>query len=370
MIINIPTSSNTYPIDIGMDILHTQLMHYIQNNSQQRLVIITDSNLFDTLGKNLESYLLSEIIPVELLSFSAGEIHKTRETKQQLEDELFSKGYGRDTCLIALGGGVVSDLVGFLAATYCRGIACIYIPTTLLAMVDASIGGKTGVNTPLGKNLIGAFYQPKAVIMDIALLESLPEKEWHNGIVEMLKHGLIRDAELFDRLKNNAQCVQGIQKPEFLLKIIYESCVIKQKIVEQDECDKGIRQILNFGHTIGHAIETLEDYQLSHGEAVAMGMIVEAYLSALFGFLAMQVVEEIEKTLQLYGLILETKAFQNKALFKKAMGLDKKALNNTPYFVLLESIGKTCQQDAKQVFSVEPQVLEQALDWAKIRFQA
>lgn len=365
MIITIPTSSNTYPIYMGNGILSIQLMQYITHNSQQRLVIITDSNLLDTLGKDLKNHLLVKNIPVVLLSFSAGEIYKTRETKQQLEDELLSKGYGRDTCLIALGGGVVSDLVGFLAATYCRGIACIYIPTTLLAMVDASIGGKTGVNTSLGKNLIGAFYQPKAVIMDLALLESLPEKEWHNGIVEILKHGLIQEDFLFYLLKNN---VQSIKKPDFLLKIIHKSSEIKQKIIEQDERDLGVRQILNFGHTMGHAIETIEDYHLSHGEAVAMGMIVEAYLSALSGFLAMCVVQEIQTTLQLYGLLLKTNAFQNKALFKKAMGLDKKSLNNVPHFVLLKSIGKTYQQDKKYVFSVESHLLEQALDWAAIQF--
>lgn len=355
--------THTYPVYIGENICNTQLIAYCQTH-KKRWIIITDTHLVNTLGQDLEYLLQSAKISTDLLCFSAGENNKTRETKQQLEDVLLQKNYGRDIGIIALGGGVVTDMVGFLAATYCRGVAVIYIPTTLLAMVDASIGGKTGINTPLGKNLIGAFYQPNAVFMDITLLHSLPEREWHNGIVEMLKHGLIDSPALFETLQKNTITINHAH----LSSIIYKSCAIKQKIIEQDERDLGIRQMLNFGHTIGHAIETLSHYQCSHGEAVAIGMIVEAYLSVLSGFLDFSVVDIIEQTLRLYHLPLITSAFHDIVLFKKALGMDKKALVSIPHFVLLDNIGKTHQEKHQYVFTVTSEHLDQALMWAKVRF--
>ena len=242
--------ATAYPIYIGTDVLVTQWVDYCRTLTQ-RLVMVTDSHLVNTLGCELKKRLMAENIHVELLHIPAGEANKTRETKQKLEDCLFEKNYGRDTCLIALGGGVITDLVGFVAATYCRGIPVMYLPTTLLAMVDASIGGKTGVDTRFGKNLIGAFYQPQAVFMDLSVLTSLPAHEFRNGMVEMLKHGLIKDKNLFRTLQEHAH---HMDEPSFLLDVIYNSCLIKKNIIEQDERDLGIRQLLNFGHTIGHAI--------------------------------------------------------------------------------------------------------------------
>ena len=314
---------------------------------------------------DLKNLLLAANIEVELLCSPAGETNKTRETKQQLEDCLFAKNYGRDTCLIALGGGVVTDLVGFVAATYCRGISVMYLPTTLLAMVDASIGGKTGVDTSYGKNLVGAFYQPQAVFMDLDVLKTLPENEFRNGMVEVLKHGLIKDGAFFRTLQGN---VLSTSEHALLLDVIYTSCLIKKEIIEQDEQDHGIRQLLNFGHTIGHAIESIEAFKVSHGEAVAIGMIVEAYISVLSGFLDMSIVAEIEQTLRDYQLPLKTDAFVDLERFKRALGLDKKALKNQPFFVLLDSIGRTHEENGQTVFSVDPALLEQALCWAKDRF--
>ncbi len=375
--INLPENSKTYPIYIGTNIIQSQLIPYCQAY-KKKWIIITDSNLNYTLGPKLQEIFSAEKIDHDYFYFLAGEENKTRESKEWLEDRLLSKHYGRDIGIIALGGGIVTDLVGFLASTYCRGVPVIYVPTSLLAMVDASIGGKTGVNTAEGKNLIGTFYQPKAVFMDITLLKSLPPKEWPNGIVEMLKHGLINDAELFKSLQKNASNmtinIQNRNIPDhdcvYLLDLIYQSCEIKKNIVEQDERDLGIRQLLNFGHTIGHAIETLENYKVSHGEAVAIGMVVEAHLSALMGFLDISIVDEIENTLRAFQLPLRTLAFNDIDLFKKSMEIDKKSLGQVPYFVLLDAIGKT-HFDSKthqHVFAVDSELLDQALEWAKEKF--
>lgn len=353
-----------YSIHIGTDVLKTKWLDCCKTLTH-RLVIITDSNLVDTIGLDLKQRLEAADVAVTMFRIPAGEQYKTRETKQALEDQLLEHRFGRDTCLIAVGGGVVTDLVGFVAATFCRGIPVMYVPTTLLAMVDASIGGKTGVDTPFGKNLIGAFYQPSAVFMDLNVLSSLPVKEFRNGIVEMLKHGLIRDKVLFQTLQSHAH---GMNEPSFLLETIYNSCVIKKNIVEQDERDAGLRNLLNFGHTIGHVIEAIEGFQLSHGEAVAIGMIVEAHLAMRYGCLKASIVDEIEQTLRNFALPLKTNAFANIEQFNRALGLDKKSLKNQPFFVLLNAIGSTYQENGQFVFSMDAGLLEQALVWANERF--
>ncbi len=339
-------------LKIGKNILSTALADHCKQ-FPRRWVMISDAHVAPLWGETLKDYL-----HIDLITFPAGEIHKTRETKQQLEDALFEKHYGRDTGLIALGGGVVTDIVGFLASTYCRGVPVIYAPTTFLAMVDASIGGKTGVDTPFGKNLIGSFYQPQAVFMDIATLDTLPEREWREGLVETLKHGLIMDAPLIQKLHLP-------HSEQRLLNIVHQSVSIKQNIVNQDTHDHGIRQWLNFGHTIGHAIETLENFRISHGEAVAIGLIVEAYISALSGFLDFSVVNDIEHILRTYQLPLKTMAFQQINAINNIMGLDKKSLKNIPHFVLLEGVGKVRSFNNQFTFPVEPQILDQALNWAK-----
>jgi len=355
----------TVPIYIGTDIYKTHWIHYCKTRKEQ-LVLITDSNLIDTLGQDLKTQLESINLNAHLLCIPAGEEHKTRETKQQLEDSLLTKKLGRDICLIAVGGGIVTDLVGFVAATYCRGVPVMHLPTTLLAMVDASIGGKTGVDTPFGKNLIGAFYQPEAVFMDLNVLNTLPNLEWRNGVVEMLKHGLIRDKTLFKRLQKTTHLMHN---KAHLLPLIHQSCLIKKEIIECDERDIGIRQLLNFGHTIGHAIEFMEQFKISHGEAVAIGMLVEAYMAVLVGVLDRAIVDEIELTLRQYQLPLQTTAFNNMFAFKQAMQLDKKSAKNQVYFVLLSGIGTTHSEQNKAVFSVDAALLECALEWAYEKFK-
>lgn len=358
---------STYPLYIGSNLWDSPLLGDFCSTLNKRLVIITDSHLAPLLGQDLQSRLQAQGLTVDLLDFPGGEINKTRETKQKLEDALLAKQYGRDTALIALGGGVVTDLAGFLAATYCRGLPVIYMPTTLLAMVDASIGGKTGVNTPHGKNLIGAFKQPVAVFMDTATLTTLPAREWRNGIVEIIKHSVIADADLFESLEQQVTQLQDPQSP-FLTDMIYASCLIKKNIVEQDEYEQTIRHVLNFGHTIGHAIETLDNYRISHGEAVAMGMLVEGYLSMCCGFLEEGPLKRLHTLLKACGLPLKTSVFQDRHALAEIMKLDKKAVKNSARFVLLDNIGQPHRHHGAYTMSVEPEHLYQALEWAQDNF--
>ncbi|MCX7091058.1 MAG: 3-dehydroquinate synthase [Legionellales bacterium] len=356
-----------YPIYIGSQLYQSDVVIQLCTALHKRLVIVTDTNLMDSYGIALQQLFQAKGVAVELLVFPAGEMYKTRATKQYLEDAMQRKQCGRDTCLLALGGGLVTDLVGFLAATYCRGIPVIYLPTTLLAMVDASMGGKTGVNTPLGKNLIGTFTQPHAVCMDVTTLQTLPEREWRNGLVEMIKHSLIADAALFTKMQASAT-LQAFQTRADLLYLIQRNCEIKKSIVEQDEREQHMRQLLNFGHTIGHAIETLEDYQIAHGEAVALGILVECYLAVQSGHLSETVLDSVHALLRRYELPLQTKVFQDKALFIQTLVLDKKSLQSIPRFVLLKDVGVPHVLEGVYTHQVAPKHLDQALDWAAERF--
>lgn len=351
----------SYSIFIGTEVFEKQLLPYCQR-LQQRLVMITDSNLEPSWALHLQNLLQSQGLSVLLLSFPAGEQYKTRETKAYLEDALLKHGYGRDTCLIAVGGGVVCDVVGFLTSTYCRGIPGVYVPTTLLAMVDASIGGKTAVDTPYGKNLIGSFYQPSAVFMDVRVLETLPEHEWRQGMVEMLKHGLIADVVYFETLRDQVQKFKA-RDLEFLLEVIYQSCVIKKNVVELDEREQGLRQVLNFGHTFGHALEVLSNYQLAHGDAVAIGMVLEAYVSMLCGFLSLAQVERIIEVLREFGLSLRADVLFDSDQVLSVLSLDKKAKNSVPRFVLLDDLGCVHVEDDQYSMAVDEQLLRQALDF-------
>lgn len=289
-----------------------------------KYAIITDSVVKALYGDCLLYHLQTLKYPALLFSFPSGEQYKTRKTKENLENTLLSHGYRRDTLLIALGGGVVTDLVGFLASTFCRGVPYICIPTTLLAMVDATIGGKTGVNTSLGKNLIGTFYDPLKVILDLRYLKTLPMQEWWNGKVEMLKIALVADPEFFERFSDLS-----------LQTSVERARQLKQQIVDQDRLEKSYkRQLLNFGHTIGHALETVSRYEISHGEAIATGILIEARLSYEMGFLSGYTLQRIEQK-------LSPRKFQYSAHeIWKALQYDKKRKEGVTPFVLLKNIGE------------------------------
>jgi 3-dehydroquinate synthase len=309
--------------------------NYIQHH---RIIIVSDPCVSQLYLSQLKATLRHR--PCHAVLIPEGEQHKTLATWQQILDNLFSHGYGRDTLLIALGGGMVSDIAGFAAATYQRGIPWISIPTTLLAQVDASIGGKTAVNHPGGKNMIGAFHQPSAVIIDPRVLESLPEREFRSGLAEVIKYGLIYDADFFTWLEiNMVSC--AARDPAALSQAIKASIVMSD---EKDIADK--RAILNFGHTFGHAMENVSGYcTLLHGEAVAIGMVMAATLSVQIYGLPESVLSRIKRILEHAQLPLTRPTTLSPEQIVEAMRMDKKNHNNTLRLVLLKSLGEAVVAD-------------------------
>lgn len=319
-----------------------------------KFVIITDETVEKLYGNALKEYLGAEIIAIP-----AGEKSKTREMKQKIEDKMFEMHCGRDTCVIALGGGMVTDIAGFVAATYCRGVPFVSIPTTLLAMVDASIGGKTGVNLPHAKNYIGATYQPKSIFIDLDFLEKLPKREMTNGMAEIIKYGLIKSPTLFETLE---------AKKGKLEDLIKKSCQIKLDVVKEDVNEGGLRRILNFGHTIGHAIEALEDYQVSHGEAIALGMIGESYIAHKLGSIDEEAFARIKAIFKLYDfpLTLSAKFDVNEAI--TLMKQDKKALSSKIRFALIDKIGSMQTFGGQYCAEIDDSLLQETLQMMKQEF--
>lgn len=290
------------------------------------------------------------------LKVPSGEQSKSREMKAKLEDEMFANGFGRDTTLVAIGGGVVTDLGGFIAATYCRGIELILVPTTLLAMVDASIGGKTGINVPAGKNLLGAFYLPKAILIDPLYLQTLPEKQWLSGLAEVIKHALIRDSQLFTLLED------GISTKDSKA-IIEKSVKIKQDVVASDPKESALRQILNFGHTFGHGIEAASGFTITHGEAVCIGMLAENQLGMRLGLTPPEVYQRTYKLLKEYKYELKIPPSATKEKILGAMKFDKKAKEGKPSCVFLKEVGKVHDFDGKYALPIEEKQIHETLDW-------
>ncbi len=327
-----------------------------------RFAIVTDDNIAELYGKKMLKILSENDLEAILLSFPAGEQFKTRKTKEFLEDQMFAKGLGRDTVLIALGGGVVTDMGGYIAATYCRGIPLVMIPTSLLGMVDASIGGKTGIDVPYGKNLIGAIYQPKRVVIDPNVLKTLPNRELRNGIVEMIKHGLIIDRKYFEYLEEHAADLLAFKSP-ILENAIRESCLIKKNIVEEDEKENGKRRLLNFGHTIGHALEHATGYEIPHGEAVALGIMAEAYIARQLGELDEDSFNRIWSILEKYGVPTRLSVELDVQTILDGMTLDKKSLNGLPRFVIINAIGQAGNYGSNYCAQVDEKLIRKALNW-------
>ncbi len=277
---------------------------------------------------------------VDVYQLPDGEAYKTLASYEAVTTFLLNAKHNRSTCLIALGGGVVGDLCGFVAATFQRGVGFIQIPTTLLAQVDSSVGGKTAVNHPAGKNMIGAFYQPKAVLADTSVLATLPPREYAAGLAEVVKYGVIDDAEFFAWLEDN---VEGLlaRSPQVLQQVILRSCASKAKVVSEDERESGRRAILNYGHTFGHAIEKVAGYgQWLHGEAVAIGMVMAAHLSVRHCGFAPTDARRLESLLAALGLptTLGKHELTVDAMVE-AMGMDKKVSDGRLKFVLAQSLG-------------------------------
>ena len=350
----------SYTIYIKEGLLTDQIVIDVCRTMAQRWVIISDDQVASYYGEQLKTHLNSAL-DCELLTFKSGDINKTRTVKAALEDQMFALGYGRDTGMIALGGGVVTDMAGFIAATYNRGIPVIYMPSSLLGIVDACIGGKTAVNTNYGKNLIGVFNQPIAVYVDLNMLATLNSKNYIDGLVELFKHALIADRKFWDYLREiHYDSLFQLDYPS-LTKIIYRSMEIKANIVTCDVREKGQRQLLNFGHTIGHALETASDYQISHGQAVAFGMITESYMSYLLGLMCENTFTQIEKTLvSLIDKSLACFNLNEKQLIKH-LKYDKKASNQQPHFVLLNDIAQPYINQAHYAHTVADDVIAESI---------
>ena len=304
-----------------------------------RYAVLTDSHVAQLYGEKLVARCHDATLQAHLFEFPAGEQSKTRETWAAISDGLFATQLGRDSAVIALGGGVVGDLAGFVAATYLRGVPCVQVPTTLLAMIDSSIGGKTGVDVPAGKNLVGAFHQPRLVIADLDVLGTLPPVQLAAGMAEAVKHGAIADAAYFAFLEREAAAVTA-RDPAALERVVRRSVEIKAEVVAADEREAGRRAILNFGHTVGHAIEATAKFAVLHGEAVAIGMACEARLAAALGIAAPGTADRVCALLERYGLPLERPATGTVDDLIAAMHHDKKARAGAVRFALPRAVGE------------------------------
>ena len=356
--INLTHDKSSYPILIGSSAI-TKLTKCIPNNIQH-IVIISDSNLEYLYVSEIKSLLSGEYI-VHTIIFSAGEYSKTREVKSQIEDKMLELELNRhDSLIIALGGGVVGDLAGFVAATYLRGIDFIQIPTSLLAMLDSSVGGKNGINTIHGKNLIGTIHQPIAVICDISYLKNLPKKELFNGFFEAVKIFLTMDEQQFRYIHANLAKLEQLDN-DFIHQVIYNAVKLKARVVMNDEKEHDFRMILNFGHSVGHALEKLSNYSLAHGIAVGIGMLVEARVAFFVNELSSNALNEVSILLfKLINDLTPLNAFTPKAIIN-AMKNDKKNQNGKIRMVLLNKIGAVKMIHQCVVFEVEEAIIEQAI---------
>ena len=302
------------------------------------VAVVTDSNVAPLHGAALLRALASRGVRAHLVVFPAGEKHKTRETKARLEDRLAALGAGRDATSVALGGGVALDLGGFLAATWQRGVRLFQAPTSLLAMVDAAVGGKTGVDLAAGKNLVGAFHQPEAVYADTLVLRTLPRAELSRGLAEAVKSAVVGDSALFRRLEGDAARVLA-RDPSSLDRVVERALRVKVKLVARDELDRGARAALNFGHTVGHAIESVSGYRCAHGDAVALGMRVESRLAAELRGFPRAHVERLDALVGTLGIVPAWPRAARPDALLAAMRLDKKARAGRPRLALPARIG-------------------------------
>jgi len=332
-------ADNSYDILIGSGLLSKVPSDLKKSKLGNKYAIITDTNVEKLYAKDFLRNFVMNRLDTYLLRFNAGEQQKNRQTKAYLEDELIDFNFTRDSVVIALGGGVVGDIAGFVAATFNRGIPYVQVPTTLLAMVDSSIGGKVAIDHPLGKNLVGAFHQPKKVFIDLDILKTLPKREILNGLAEIIKHAVIADKEFFGFLDKNMEKILSADS-KLMEKTIKRACEIKARVVEADEKESGLRKILNFGHTIGHAVEALTNFQISHGEAVSIGMVKEAQLAKELELISQKDVDKIKAILEKAGASTKLPiGIRHKDIIKKTL-LDKKVRGGKVEYSLPLRIGK------------------------------
>ena len=335
-----PDATLPYPIDVRPGALATLGARVAQLAPAHRYALVSDHTVAALYAARARASFPGDA-HVELLTVPPGEAHKTRESWAGLTDELLTAGFGRDTTVVALGGGVVGDLAGFVAATYMRGVPFVQVPTTLLAMVDASVGGKVGVDTPAGKNLVGAFHRPAGVVIDPELLATLPAPQLRSGLAEAIKHGVIADERYFEQVVRDLPTLLGpggAQSPE-MRDLVERSVAIKAAVVAADERESGIRRILNFGHTIGHAIEHASQYSLLHGEAIAVGMALEAELAERLGLAECGTHEQVRGALERAGLPVDRPDSLAPDVLLAATRGDKKARGGVVEYALPRRVG-------------------------------
>lgn len=336
--LNLDLGLRSYPIYIDSGLFDNETL-FTKHIRAKRICIVTNTVVaplyLEKIKTKLINFELDEII------LSDGEAEKSLANFEKIMSHLLSNGHGRDTTLIALGGGVIGDITGFAAACYQRGIDFIQVPTTVLSQVDSSVGGKTAVNHPLGKNMIGAFYQPKAVIIDINSLKTLPEREFNAGMAEVIKYGILGDYEFFVWLENNIELIKAGDQST-LARMIETCCQCKADIVANDETEAGLRALLNLGHTFGHAIEAELGYgNWLHGEAVATGMVLAAKLAVAMNLLEVSELCRIESLINAFDLPLQAPDSMSCDDFVRHMRRDKKNIGGKLRFIVPTAIGKS-----------------------------
>ena len=339
--ITVKLPQNSYQITIAPGSLSQIGNQIAKLNLGRKVLLVSNPEIFSYYGKAAIASIETAGFEVYTHLITAGEPYKTLASVRQIYDVAFKNHFERSSTFIALGGGVIGDLTGFAAATWLRGINFVQAPTSLLAMVDAAIGGKTGVNHPQGKNLIGAFYQPKLVVIDPKVLKTLPKREFRAGMAEVIKYGIIWDTDLFAKLEQ-AKRIDSFEKidPELLQTILVRSAKVKADVVSKDEKETGLRAILNYGHTIGHAVESLTNYQsFVHGEAVAIGMVTAGKIAAVIGNWSVQEAKRQDELIEKAGLPLKIPSQLDKQAIIAALKSDKKVKAGKVRFVIPTEIG-------------------------------
>ncbi len=331
---------DSYEIEIGYG-LADQVIEDLKNGlvgNIHKFAIITDSNVEPLYAQQLEQKLLDAGYQTSVFEFPAGEKSKTRQTKAMIEDSMLERGYRRDCCILAVGGGVVTDLAGFIAGTYGRGVPFINYATSLLAAADASVGGKTAVDTPLATNLIGLINQPQKVYLDLESWKTLPKREIYSGLAETIKHACLADAGFFDYLEAHMDDILALDQAA-CEHIAEKNCSIKYHVVMKDEREAGLREVLNLGHTVGRAVETVSEYHLLHGEAVSIGLVAEVKLSQQLGYMTQEQVDRVIALLKRAKLPTEIPDYIDREKLVKKLYTDKKVRDGKLRFVLQDGIG-------------------------------
>lgn len=337
--VRVDLPGNGYDILIGTGIEEAAVSFFTDADFSSRVLVISDTNVGKVYGEKAAELLRRAGKQPSLHLVPAGENSKSMEEAEHVYTKAISAGLDRKSAIVALGGGVVGDLAGFIAATYMRGVPFVQMPTSLLAQVDSSVGGKVAVNHRLGKNLIGAFYQPKRVFIDLSCLATLPKRELSTGLGEIVKYGVISDEAFFSYLETHCDSILAVQ-PEPMEHLVVRSCEIKAEVVTQDEKEAGLRAILNFGHTMGHAIEKETHYvRYNHGEAVAVGMMGAAYLSRELGLVGDAEVTRLRELLLRFSLPIQAEGCTEDGMMA-AIFHDKKTIDGNVKWILMEGIGR------------------------------